>query len=239
MLTENTSPLFHEIDTRSLVDKVETQLIQLFINRELKPGDSIPKEVELAESMNVSRTVIRETLTRLKTRGLIDSKKHKGTVIKSPDLSSLLQKSMIPWMLDDATLKDIFELRLVLEVGMADFIFNHITSEDIADLYKIVEGEPEDTENVLFDIEHETLFHGKLYQITRNRTLMEFQKVLITAFHHAYMSGFIVKPVTNKKYMSHKELVDILAAGTPSQFRKGMRKHLENHFQRIAQLDME
>lgn len=237
MFKESKTSLFQEIDSSSLVDKVEKQLIQLFVNKELKPGDSIPKEVELAESMNVSRTVIRETLTRLKTRGLIDSKKHKGTVIKSPDISTLFQKSMIPWMLDDATLKDIFELRLVLELGMADLIYNHITPKDIEELYTIVEGEPEDTENVLFDIEHETRFHGKLFQITQNRTLMEFQKVLITAFNHAYDSGFINKPVSNKKYMSHKGLIGLLADGTPGEFRKGMRKHLENHFQRIAMLD--
>jgi DNA-binding FadR family transcriptional regulator len=237
MSPENTVPLFPEIDTRSLVDKVETRLIELFVNKALKPGDSIPKEIELAESMNVSRTVIRESLTRLKTIGLIDTKKHKGTVIKSPDFSALLQKSMIPWMLDDSTLKDIFELRLVLEIGMADLIFQHITPDDISELYRIVEGEPENSENILFNIEHESTFHGKLYQITGNRTMMDFQNLMIPAFHYAYASGLMNKPIKQKHYISHKELVDILATGTASKFRKGMRKHLENHFLRIFQFD--
>ena len=75
------------IDTSSLVDKVEAHLIEFFTQKELKPGDTIPKELELASAMGVSRTVIRESLTRLKTMGLIESVKHKGTVIKSPDLS--------------------------------------------------------------------------------------------------------------------------------------------------------
>ena len=43
--------------------------------------------------MGVSRTVIRESLNRLKTMGLIESKKHKGTVIRSPNLSVVLEKS--------------------------------------------------------------------------------------------------------------------------------------------------
>ena len=59
------------IDTSSLVDKVEMNLIDFFLKKGLQPGDSIPKELELAEIMGVRRTVIRETLTRLKTMGLI------------------------------------------------------------------------------------------------------------------------------------------------------------------------
>ena len=80
------------IDTSSLVDKVEMRLVEVFLYKELKPGDSIPKETELATLMGVSRTVIRESLNRLKTMGLVESKKHKGTIIKSPDLSAILEK---------------------------------------------------------------------------------------------------------------------------------------------------
>lgn len=55
------------IDTSSLVDKVEMRLIEVFLYKELKLGDAIPKETELATIMGVSRTVIRESLNRLKT----------------------------------------------------------------------------------------------------------------------------------------------------------------------------
>ncbi len=138
MRIEDLAPFLQNIDNRSLVDKVEMRMIELFAKNELKPGDMIPKEVELAEAMNVSRTVIREAINRLKTMGLIDAKKHKGTVIKSPDLALVFQKSMIPWMMDEQTLRDIFELRLVLEVGMGDLVVSKITDADIAELDQLV-----------------------------------------------------------------------------------------------------
>lgn len=69
---------FSAIDTRSLVDKVESNLVELLKQRKLKVGDSIPKEIELAETLGVSRTVIREALLRLRTMGLIESKKKRG-----------------------------------------------------------------------------------------------------------------------------------------------------------------
>lgn len=226
--------LLTEIDTRNLVEKAESKLIEIFIRKELKPGDPIPKETELADAMGVSRTVIREALTRLKTIDIIESKKHKGTVIKSPSLFDILQKSMIPNILDDATLRDIFELRLVIEVGMADFVFHRITPEDIRKLEKIVAGEPEKSENILFDIDHEIKFHGKLYEVTGNRNLIQFQKLLLPLFNFAYESGLINKPIRRKKYVSHKGLIEVLKSGDADKLRSAMRAHLENHFQRIS-----
>lgn len=221
------------VDNSSLVDRVEMQLMEIFVNRGLKTGDMIPKEMELANAMGVSRTVIRESLTRLKTMGLVDSIKHKGTVLTSPNLAQVLQKSMIPKILDDETLKNIFEIRLILEIGMADSIFRNITDKDIRELENITNSEPESTREVLFDIDHEVKFHSKLYQITNNYTLMNFQTILLPAFNYVYDSGLINRPIKKKKHVSHKQLVEILKTGSPKKFREGMRKHLDNHFDRL------
>ncbi len=233
MSTDKTADYFTSIDTRSLVDKVEMNLVDFLIKQNFQPGETIPKEIELANAMGVSRTVIRESLTRLKTLGIIESIKHKGTIIKSPDLSGLLSKSLIPHILDDTTLKDIFELRLVIEIGMADLIFQHVTKEDILELEQIINDEPEKSDDVLFDKEHEIKFHSKLYEITKNNTLKKFQQMLIPVFNYIYDSGFLNKPIQKKKHASHQGLVDVLKNGTADEFRSAMRNHLENHFQRL------
>jgi len=225
------------IDTRSLVDKVEMNLMDFFIRHNLQPGDVIPKEMELVSAMGVSRTVVRESLNRLKTMGLIESKKHKGTVIKSPDLSGILQKSMIPKILDHSTLRDIFEMRLVIEVGMADFIVARAKQEDIEELREIVKDEGSPSGDTLFDVDYEIKFHGKLYEITGNETLKSFQSMLLPVFNYAYSSGLINKQFETRHYVSHKELVEILSHRDANKFRKGMRRHLENHFQRILLSD--
>lgn len=221
------------IDTSNLVDKVERKLLEIFIKRNLKPGDPIPKEVELAQAMGVSRTVIRESLNRLKTIDIIESKKHRGTVIKSPDLFMVLHKSMIPNILDDKTLRDLFELRLIIDVGMADFVVNKATPDDIKKLQKLIEKEPDKSDDILFDVEHEIKFHSKLYEITGNSSLIRFQALLFPLFNYAYKSGLISKPIKRKRYVSHKGLIEALKKGDAEKFRESMRTHLENHFQRI------
>ena len=224
---------FKSIDNSSLVDKVEANLVELLQQHKLKVGDAIPKELELAESLGVSRTVVREALLRLRMMGLIESKKKKGAVITSPDLFGIMSKSMNPHILDQETLKEIFEIRLVLEIGMADFIMERVTPADIKELKEIVANEPAVSDNFKFQIDHEILFHGKLYEITRNETLKKFQRMLLPVFDYVHSSGLLKKEVKIKKFVSHKGLVDIIENGSAEMLRNGMRNHLENHFARI------
>jgi DNA-binding FadR family transcriptional regulator len=221
------------VDTTSLVDKVEGSLVDLLQQRKLKLGDVIPKEIELAQALGVSRTVVREALLRLRMMGLIESKKKKGSVITSPDLFGIMSKSMNPHVLDQDTLREIFEIRLVLEIGMADFLFRRVTKKDIEELKEIVSKEPPVTDYHLFNIEHEIAFHGKLYEITGNETLKKFQKMLLPVFDYVHHSGLLKKQPMLRKFVSHKGLVDILENGSPEIFRNAMRNHLENHFARI------
>lgn len=232
MTTDATESLM-QLDTSSLVDKVEANLVNLLVERKLKVGDLIPTELDLSRSLGVSRTVVREALLRMRMMGLIETKKKKGSIITSPDIFGIMSKSMNPHILDQGTLKEIFELRLVLEIGMADFLFQRITPKDIEELKEIVKNEPDTAKDHIFNIDHEIVFHGKLYEIAGNETLKRFQKMLLPVFDYVHNSGLLKKPAQIQKFVSHKGLVDILENGSPELFRNGMRNHLENHFLRI------
>jgi DNA-binding FadR family transcriptional regulator len=221
------------VENQTLVDKAETSILEFFNEQQYKAGDVIPKEMELAANLGVSRTVVREAVSRLKMRGLLDTRKKRGTIITNPDLLSLLEKNLYPGILDDKTLRDIFELRMVLEIGMGDLLFERVTQRDIDELYKIVESEPSNTEETIFDINQEVKFHGKLYEITGNETLKRFQQMLLPVFEYVHKSGILRKQVTQKRFVSHRGLVDVIQHGTPETFRNAMRNHFENHFQRI------
>lgn len=229
----NFLPQLDPVDTSSLVDKVEIKLIRYFLENNFQPGDPIPKELSLSESLGVSRTVIREALLRLRMTGLIESKKKRGAVLNNPDLLALLQKTLYPTMMDEHTLKDIFEMRLVMEIGMADLVFNRIKPGDIKELEEIVKHEPEKSQSYIFNIDQEVRFHSKLYKITGNETLKRFQEMLLPVFQYVHESGILKKKIKARRYVSHQQLVKIIKKGTPDEFREAMRNHLENHFQRL------
>ncbi len=228
-------PLITPLENLSLVDKVEIRLKEYFKENNLKIGDSIPKELEFAEALGVSRTVVREALLRLRTLGLIESKKHKGMTLTQPDFILNFEKVLASNQLGEQALKDIFELRLILEMGMADFLFSRKTKADLEELDLIVtQQEKEQKVSTIFSLKNEISFHGKLYEISKNDTLQRFQKLLLPVFQyvHDHMQPDAANfKYSSDKFVSHRDLLNHLKKGTPETFRVAMRQHLEPHFE--------
>ncbi|GAA4512288.1 FadR/GntR family transcriptional regulator [Sphingobacterium thermophilum] len=228
-----TEDVLSTIDTSSLVDKAEKKILEYIQVNQLKVGDSLPKELDLSEMLGVSRTVVREALLRLKSIGLIESKKHKGAVITNPDVLGSFKKIFHPSLLDKNTLKDLFEMRLALEIGIADFIINRITEKDIRELEEMTEKIVSGDTALPWNIEDEKKFHGKLYEISGNGMLLELQEMLIPIFQYVHQSGILEKPIVEGDFISHKELVEVLKKRDADAYRKAIRIHLNNHFARI------
>lgn len=220
----------------TLVDKVEISITGYIKENRLSVGDTIPKEMEFAEALGVSRTVIREALTRLRTIGIIDSKKHKGMVVSQPDIIENFEKVMETNLLGDQTLMDIFELRLILEMGMVDLVFARKTEEDLIELGKIVdEMEKGAPESNVFSLKNEVAFHGKLYDMSGNSTLQRVQNILLPVFKyvHDYKLPDAKTYMYSKKFITHRQLLNCLLEDDKEKFRKGLAQHLEPHFDRV------
>ena len=228
------------LENLSLVDKVENRLKEYFKENNLKVGDSIPKEIEFAEALGVSRTVIREAFLKLRAIGVVDSKKRKGMVLTQPDIIQNFEKIIEFNLLGDQTLKDIFELRLILEMGMADLLFARKTKEDIAELEKIVIKQEKEARNtVVFSLDIEIDFHGKLYEMSKNTTLQRFQDLLLPVFE--YVNDIMLPEQKDFEYSSgnfvtHRDLLELLKGDDPEKFRAAMRQHLEPQFDKIFDL---
>lgn len=227
------------VENLSQVDKIEMSLQEYLRTENFQPGDSLPKEMELAEAMGVSRTAIREALSRFRTLGIIETRKNRGMVIASPDVFNNMERVLNPQLLDDETMNEIFEMRLVIEVGLGDVLFLRKHNADFSILEKIIEKEEKATKKidiVKYDIE----FHSMLYKLSGNKTIMRFQKMLRPVFDHVYaklsenteaFAGNIpedISPVT------HSDLLNTLKHGTPEQFRNQMRTHLMVYFKKLS-----
>lgn len=214
------------IANTTMADVVEVRLREYLKKKSFLPGDPLPKEQELAEALGISRNVLREALSRLKMLGMIESKKKRGMILAKPDILGAFEKVLDPLIIDKDTLQDIFELRLVLEMGLADLLYIHKTDQAIKELEKIAKEEETDAS---FRVQNEIAFHGKLYEMTGNDTLKRFQIMLLPIF--AYVITQEKKPIRGK--VSHKDLVKILKNGTKEDFKKGMLAHLQPHFDRL------
>lgn len=98
----------------------------------------LPEITELTEAMGVSRTAIREAIARFKTLGIIELRKNRGMIITYPDILNNMQRVMNSQLLHGDTMKEIFEMRLVIEIGLADILFLIKTETDLIILEQIV-----------------------------------------------------------------------------------------------------
>ncbi|HEU4608502.1 MAG TPA: GntR family transcriptional regulator [Chitinophagaceae bacterium] len=214
---------------KTMAEVVEVQLREYFRKRSFKPGDALPTELELAQALDVSRNVIREALSRFRMLGIIETRKKRGMVVSNPDILGAFEKVLDPHIIDAATLQDIFEIRLTLEMGLADLLYLRKTKKDVKELEEIALNEKARNKEDAFRIESEIAFHGKIYQMTGNNTLKRFQGMLLPVF------GYIVanekKPITCK--VTHLDLVNILKTGSKEDFRMGMHEHLAHHFESL------
>ncbi len=223
------------IKTASLADQVESSLMEYLKRNKLSAGDPLPKETELAEHLGVSRNIVREALSRLRMLGIVESKKRKGMVLSEPDLLSGVKRVMDPDILGDETMKNIFELRLVLEVGMGDLIFARLNKEDLDILTDIAQREASDpkTTSLKVRLAYEIEFHSKLYEMSGNDTLKRFQKMLLPVFNYMMEEEAKLEKKPEKGNIDHFDLIETLRKGTPAQFRENMREHLTPHYVRL------
>lgn len=217
------------ITQSTMADVVEVRLREYLKKKSFKPGDPLPNEMQLAESLGVSRNVVREALSRLRMLGMVETKKKRGMVLSRPDILGSFERVLDPLIIDDNTLQDIFELRLTLEIGLADILYLRKTKKDVEELEQIAKNQKVDSGKQTFRIKNEIAFHGKIYQMTGNDTLKRFQNMLLPIF--GYLVSLEKVPIIGK--VTHMDLVNILKNGTKEEFRQGMLQHLQHHFDKL------
>jgi DNA-binding FadR family transcriptional regulator len=217
----------------TLTEQAEQQILQYVTKKGYNIGDTFPKESEFAEILGVSRVVIREALSRLRMMGFIETKRKRGTVLKSPDMFYGVKTIVNSGKLDLESLKDLYEVRIMLEIGMADFIFMKKTEESIKQLEAIVANEDATDVNDLEKLANlDIQFHTTLYKMSGNKSLGTFQNLLNTLFTTYSRS----KNWRNRQIISHAALVGILQKGTTDAFRTAMRLHLNTRFEDMETL---
>ena len=166
-----------EINQTTLIDQVEDSLLTYFKKNDLGRGDSIPNENSLAAELGVARSVVREALSRLKMMGLIHARPRKGMVLTEPSILGGMKRVIDPRVLSEETILDLLDFRIALEIGISTDIFRKITPKDIEELSEIVKMGIV-FENNEYALISESAFHTKLYKITGNKIISEFQEII-------------------------------------------------------------
>ena len=155
-----------ESDNSSLRIRVFNAIENAILNEEYKEGDSL-NEIKISEKLGVSRTPVREALTRLEIEGLVKTIPNKGAVVVG---------------ISEKDIEDIYEIRIRIEGLAAKLCTEKITDDELKALEKIADLQ----EFYLFknDIgqirELDGDFHKIIYDASRSRPL----RFMLTNFHN-------------------------------------------------------
>lgn len=213
---------FAELRSVTLADSVENLLLNYIHKEGLVPGELLPKEADIAEHLNISRNIVREGVSRLKALNIVESRKRKGMMLVRPDAFVSLKKIADAKLFTESDHREMMELRMALEVGMAQFIFLRKTPEAIVRLRELAGPDA-----YSHDVETEVNFHSFLFSIGENSMASNFRNVLIEAFSQVPPCRFLHPddPEENKLISTHWQICDTLENGTSDAFLSIMKKH--------------
>lgn len=204
----------------TLADSVEESLLQYVKQKNLEPGAPLPKEEEIAAQLNVSRHIVREGISGLKTLGIIESRKRKGMFIKHRlNAFESVRKLAAAHLFSPEEYVQFMQIRIIMEMGMARYIWKNRTKENICELKKLASGK-----NELPSIQQEIDFHSKLFSMGGNDIANQFQNILISSFEYY---SFPPAMIWDDNIPTHIQICEVLESGTLEDFCNIMEKHFE------------
>ncbi|WHH58153.1 FadR/GntR family transcriptional regulator [Petroclostridium sp. X23] len=115
----------------SAVDLVINTIKRLMLNKTLLPGDRLPNETDLSKSLQVSRGSIREAMKILAAFGIIEIKQGDGTYIAESPNKVLFDPLLLRLILTKSDMKELIELREILEFEVIRLIIKNADEDDI------------------------------------------------------------------------------------------------------------
>lgn len=193
------------------------------------PGTTLPGEAELAQRFGVGRLVVREALRILAAKGLLTLSQGKAARVEPPERWNVVDPLVLLLRDQGETLREVFDLRRMLEPAIAAAAAERATPEQLASLAATHarlrrDGEaPPERPFEEVDLE----FHTKLAAATGNQLLMTMLEPLGTLFRSARIAMSVYVPDTvDRSRAAHNRILEAVRARDPEAARRAMEAHL-------------
>ncbi len=165
---------------RGPVTRSVARTLQDMINRgEWKPEQKIPSQRVLSEQLGVSRPSLREALLTLETLGLVRTYPARGTFVTRPGTDNPRKDTRWRYS-NDYTLREVFEIRLLLEGKLAAMAAGTMTKDDIATLNAATDTMETAwaAGDLLANVEADLAFHRRIADSSPNQLLLQTYNAL-------------------------------------------------------------
>ncbi|MGH6809071.1 MAG: FadR/GntR family transcriptional regulator [Ensifer adhaerens] len=204
-----------QVQRRPRVQKNVTRTIASDICADVFPvGSYLPRENDLCERYGVSRTVIRESLKILESKGMVRGRSRVGTVVCGKDEWNILDAQVLEWIgeriFEFDLLNCILEARRAIEPVAAEFAAERATVQEIADLERAWQAMRDGERDIAGFTDADVAFHTCLLKASHNQVFLQLVGIIQAALKFSLHASNEAAERRDEAIDIHRELVEAL-----------------------------
>ncbi|MFC6091912.1 FadR/GntR family transcriptional regulator [Saccharothrix sp. BKS2] len=222
----------------AVTDDAILRVKEMIVSGELKPGDRLPREADLAERLGLSRNSLREAVKALSLVRVLDVRQGDGTYVSSLRADDLL--GALSFVLDlhrgEDSVLEVLQVRRILEPAAVALAAQRVGPEEIAELRALCDT-AESARTVEELVEHDLEFHQAIARCSGNTYLARLLDTLagptvrVRVWRGITQGGAVARTVAE-----HRSIVDALAARQPELARSWATVHVAGVEQWLSDL---
>ncbi len=218
------------IRTVKVSDKVYSQIRDMIYRGELRAGQKLSSEREMAQMLNVGRPTVREAIQKLIDQGLIESRRGVGTFVMGEETRK--NKKPLLQLLNgqDFTIVDLLEVRLVLESSSAALAARRATEEDIRIIEQSLNRLLDARESLERNLDNELSFHMNIAYAAKNivhvHLMKSFYDVLYYGMNLAFPTLIKDQKLDDMTFDQHITIFNAIKNRDPELASETMEKHI-------------
>lgn len=220
--------MFKSAKTHRISHNIVKQIRNAILAGELKPGDRLPSEKDLAISFNVSKASLREAVRSLEALGLVEVLQgvSGGVFIREVDLETARNSLFNYIFFQNPSIQEFTQLRLLIEPHMAATAAEKATEEDLRFFYDNLEQTGKQLNSDDFYYQLDTAFHHRIAVISNNRLIVFVIDSLKNAVVNLKLQLELDARFSVDVFNSHQRIVEALRKRDAEAAMEEMRQHI-------------
>ena len=210
----------------SLFKKAVDHIESLIVSGEYTVGSKLPTEKELCETLCVSRTIVREALRAVESKGLLEVFAGKGAFVREPNYDSIILPMEVLIANDKVEILDLIQARHFLEPGIAHVAALKCTEEDIEVLYSNLQNMISNIDSGDAFITADQEYHRNLAMATKNPVLCVMATAVVQSLITFRKTIYEVEGAPAKAVKRHAEILDALRNRDAQAAYRAMESHI-------------
>ncbi|MGA9475321.1 MAG: FadR/GntR family transcriptional regulator [Terriglobales bacterium] len=225
---EENQPIYKTVRTSRLYELIVQQVEDSILQGQLKPGDQLPAERDLAQRFGVSRTAVREAVKTLREKGLVEAYSGRGTFVTNGTSQAIRQSLdlMIRINQQDGS-ANLAELRLVLEPEIAGLAASRIDEQLLATMRESVAVMDRSLRDPDAFVEADLDFHLALAEAVGNPLILSLLDSIVGLLREQRSRIFNIDGGPERGQFHHKRILAAIEQRDPVSAREAMRAHLQ------------